>query len=443
MGVKTMKKKNKKRIGKRVMEFLIIISICVILFGTYLLYLSNSKRIFSQAINNINNKLNNIELFDVDFKDYTINSDFEINTNGSIDEYKHNNSDYYKLVSKIIKNYSNTNVNLDYTRNLTNKKLFINYKSRVNNNDLISGKYLIKNNTEYYYIDKFTSTYINNGNNMYFESVNSNDSEQDNLKYLSNRVSSILKSELDIEYLEKKSNNKYTKVTLKLNNKRLNTIRRQIINGLKKDKRSRIILMGYDRDFFKKNRKNIKYLDKNDAVYVNFYANNILYNIYKYEVITKDGKFIYSKDKFKLYKNNEYNVLGKIVNSKNRLNISLFNSKNKKIGNFNLTRKNNSKKVMFYIDDNKLKNTINISIRKHKIKKNSYKEDIKILLSGVDNGKDIYNINLTMKNNISTAKKIKEDTSKSQLDSSLSKDTKLNIDNKIKEIRDKLEVRCK
>ena len=424
----------KKKTSKIMIIFLILISIVIIVSGTYLLYLSNPKRIFSQAINGINKQINNIEYFEPNFNDYTINSDLEIKASGDLSGYDNN---YYNLVSNIIKNYSNVNLRTDYTRDLTNKKLFINYSSKNKDQNIISGKYLIEDNTQYYYINGYTSTYINNGNNTYFESLNSNTIEKDNFKYLNNSICKILKKDINSKYFTKKSSKGSTKVTLKLDNKRMNNIYKKVINSLEKDMRSKKILIGYDRDFFKKDN-NIKFLDKNKSVYINLYTDNIFYNIYEYEIVYGKNRFIYSKNKYKMYKNNKLNIKGEITNSKNRLNITFLNNGNKKIGNLNLTRNKNSKKLVFYINDKKLKNNINISVNKNKTRKSKYKEVVKASLTGVKDNKSIYNVDINMKNNISKAKKIKEDTSKFQLDSSLSDKTKSSINNKIQEIIDKI-----
>ena len=278
-------KKKKKKSNKKIILFLIIISIFVILAGTYLLYLSNPKRIFSQAINNINSRLNKFEYLDLDYSNHTINSNVEIRANGDLKGYKVNDNFYYKYISNIIKNYNQTNVKIDYTKNLNKKSLFINYDSKNNNDNLISGKYLIEDNTEYYYVNGLTPTYINNGNNTYFESISNSISEEDNIKYLNSHISTLLKKEVDNNYFIKTTSKGYTVITLNLDNNKLNKIYKKVINGLKQDNRSREILMGYDRDFFKKNKKKIKFLNKDDKLSFNFYTDNILYNIYKYEII--------------------------------------------------------------------------------------------------------------------------------------------------------------
>ncbi|MBR3049228.1 MAG: hypothetical protein IKG58_01540 [Bacilli bacterium] len=432
------KKKKKKPINRRIIEILIVISIIVILLGTYLLYLSNSKRIFLESINNLTSSFSNIEELESEFKNFTLVSNLSINTTGKIEDNKKYNNKYYEIITNLITNYNNTKANINYTSNRKNKELYIDYNSTVNKKDLITGKYLIKDNTEYYYINDITDTYINNGNNTYFETLNSDTKETNNLIYLKDTFNKYFIKNLDDKYFSKQENNNYTKITLVLDNKRLNETYKDTLDDLKEDKKAKEIIKGFDRDFFKKKVKDINFLKKDKKLYITIYTDRFTYSPNKYEIKYNKYKLIYKDNEFKLYRNNNIRFRGDISNKEKRLNINIYNKKDTKIGNFSLSRKKNKKKIVFYIKDRGLKNTVSINISKHKVNKKKYKKNINISLNGEKDNTGIYNILINFNNTIVKAKKIRVDVSESKLASSLPKENKKQIENKIKDIIDKV-----
>ena len=90
----------------------------------------------------------------------------------------------YAMISNLLNNLSNTENNITMVQDKENKKLFFNLDSKLSGQSLINTKYLVENATAYYSIDGVTNTYVNNGNNNYFESLNSSTTTNENLKYL-------------------------------------------------------------------------------------------------------------------------------------------------------------------------------------------------------------------------------------------------------------------
>ena len=430
------RKKKKKSINRRIVEILIFISILVILLGTYLLYLSNSKRIFLQSVNNLTESFKNIEEFEPEFRDYEIISDLTINTTGKIDLEKYENR-YYKVLSNIINNYNDTIANIAYTSNKTNKELYIDYQTNINKKDLISGKYLIKDNTEYYQVSNITNNYINNGNNTYFESFRSNTKESDNLIYVKNKFNKLFIKNINDDYFTRKTTSN-TKITLTLDNKRINKIYKETIKDLKQDKKANEIITGYDRDFFKKKINDVEYLDKDKKLYITIYTDNITYSTKKYEVKYKSQKLTNENNKFKLYKNNKLKFSGDITNKEKRLSVNIYNKNNTKIGSLSISRKKNKKKLVFNIKDRGLKNSIVINTSKRKVNKKEYKQNISINIAGEKDNEGVYSIILNLNNKIIPAKKIRVDVSESELASSLEDAKKKEIINKKQNIIDKI-----
>ena len=162
--------------NKIIIEFLIIFGIIIIVIGTYLLYLSNPKRVFAKAINNIATETEKIFDYDNDIDDYTFTNNIDIKTNTeNLSKYIKDtkDKDYIDTLEKLNK-INNLVATLSLTSNKTKKEMFIKYNTTKDEKEIIRGKFLVKNNTEYYFVKDVTKTYINNGSNDYYESINSN-----------------------------------------------------------------------------------------------------------------------------------------------------------------------------------------------------------------------------------------------------------------------------
>ena len=420
----------KKKVSKVFLSLLIMISIGIIVIGTYLLFLSKPKRIILESITGFTKSFDEIKMFQPSYRNYTVNSSFNINATGKLDSKKENN--YTKLVNNI----NNTKGNIKYVSNKEKQELLLDYSSTIKDKELIAGKYLIKNSTEYYYVNNITDTYINNGNSTYFESLGNNTKEAENLVYLKNTMIKYFVNNIDDKYIKTKSTNSSNIIELKLDNKDIEKIYRETIKDLKNDKRARSIITSYNREFFK-NNKNIK-LSKDKHKYImNIYTDKFTYSPKKYEFIKDNNKITYNRKELKVYKNNKLKLIGKISNSNKRLNISILNKNNKKIGNLSLNKEKKNKKLVFYINDKDTKTNLLFKLSKEENRKN-IKQNISINLGSKKDNKELYNIRININNLITNKTKISEDVSKSQLDSSLDKSKKEQIKNTYKDIDNKL-----
>ena len=414
---------------------LIVIGIITIMVGTYLLYLSNSKRIFSKAINSLTSNTKEILDYENDLNNYTITNTLSIKTNtDNLNNYIKNNKEdiSYNDQYRILNNINNLIDILEITSNKTNKELLINYSSQIQNKEQAEEKYYIKNNTGYYYIKGITKNYINNGSNDYFETLNSTTKEQDNLIYLNKTISNSLKNNLDNSYFVKIKLKNQIKISLELDNSRINKIRKGVLNDLKKDKRAKNILIGYDKNFFKNNRKNI--LKKKEKIYINIYTDNLLYNPLKYELIRKDNKqeqrIIYKpKQLIELYTNNKIKRIIKLNINKNKIKADIYN-KNEKIGSLTINNKKNNKKIIYSVEENNKHTYMTATIDKYDIKDGKYKIKVNVKLNHQNNNKELYNLNITDLLELDDYKQIKEDISDSEFASSLSDKEKEQIKNK-------------
>ena len=177
--------RSKKQISKKT---IIVIAIAVILIGIglWIYYFQSNKRIIAKGIDNISTTftdklLMNKENLDIG-NDYTLNGDLTFNLESDYLKTIATQYPEYQTYSTLITNLSKTKNKITYIQDKTNKKLLMSLDSKYNNSDLINVKYLIENNTEYYYIKGFMDSYINNGTSNYFEALDNDTTSSENLE---------------------------------------------------------------------------------------------------------------------------------------------------------------------------------------------------------------------------------------------------------------------
>lgn len=431
-----------------------ILSIILISVGTYILYISNPKKITQTAINNFQTKLKDIFSTNEDLnvgQNYTLTSN--INLNLESDYLNSTQDESIKLYKNIINKLNNSNNVLNISQDKTNKKALFSLISTQDNKELINTKYLVENSTEYYYIKDFQSTYINAGTNNYFETLTEENTSQENLTYLYDFIGKSLKNNIPDEYFEKYQTEtsisneptKLTKVSLTLNNEKIKTIAKSILKDLKNDEKANKILTGYNEEFTNsKIKDSTEYLPKGKTLILNVYTTNLTYQIKKYELIIQDDKneqkITYevgkNKDIAYIIDNNKIIYKLNIVNSNNKSTIKILNSKEKNIGEINIEKNKNSEELLVEIKDNDTTIDIDYEKKLKNIKKNkSYDVSTYVSIKAISNNSNILNGTIKIDSKVSNEVKISEDVSNSVLESSVSQDQKTNyFDNLLTEL---------
>lgn len=408
----------------------IIIAIIFIVVGFILLYFYNDKRVMGKAIDNVNTTFINKYLMNrsniQEFDNYTIESDIKFDIKS---DYLQQLTQYFPSYSpyvNLMNNISKTNNKLIFKQDKTNQKAFINLDSNYNNESLISVKYLIENNTEYYYIKGFLDNYINNGTSNYFESLQKNSNNKENIKYVYEFAIDSFKRNLKSEYFTKTSEKvqikgkekNLKKVTLEIDNKRLTEIATLILNDLKSDEKANKILTGIDNDFKKAKISSSKFLNSKQKVILSVYVDNLTYIIKKYQL-----DFIYDMDIISVtYEKNKQGILNVYKNKILEGNLIIDYNKDETIIHINDGNKKSLGQVKIKTSDNLYKIDINISVDSVKfnlllqqditnIKKDkSY--DSKVLLQANinNNNSSLANIKISGNSKISKGVKIEENT---------------------------------
>lgn len=171
---------------KSKLKLIIIITLIAVVFisaGIYIGYFQNNKRIIGKAIDNIKTDITKYYLPEYDnlskFDTFTMNNDIKFNINSELLQEE-------PMTTNLINNLNKTKNKVTIKQDLNNKKAYMDFNSTIDDSELFSMKYLIENNTEYYYIKGFLDNYINNGNSNYFESLNKDTTSSENFDYIYN-----------------------------------------------------------------------------------------------------------------------------------------------------------------------------------------------------------------------------------------------------------------
>ena len=288
-------KKSLRKRTKIIIGGIILLAFISIGVGCYLNYLGNSKRIFANAIEKLDSNVKNIitpTKIETGIDDnYTIQSDIKIKIEDNLLQTLATSDPSYQALINVLNNLNNTENAFQLIQDKAEKKLFLSYTSKLNNEELFSLNYLIENATQYYYIPSLLDFYINNGNSNYFESLDSTTTEKENLIYLYNFVLDSLKNNLKQEYFEKSmeeteisgETKNYTKVSFILNNAIAQEIASNILKDLKNDSKASKILTSINSDFPNtKISSNTNII--NQEITLDVYTDNAVFQIKKYDI---------------------------------------------------------------------------------------------------------------------------------------------------------------
>ena len=417
---------NKKR---KKLIILIVIAVILIISGIFVACRNNNKAILIRAIDNINSTLKEKYIIsnDNNFKylDYTVQSNIKLNfsNHNQSTTFINDSGNYLKLFD----NLSKTENNLVFKQDRTNKKLLLSFNSKFNDKELIDYRYLIENNTEYYYIKDFLNSYINNGNNSYYESLTQDITNEDNINYIYKFIIHSFIDNINNKEISKKGekttiNDKVKilqKISIEFDNNNLKEIFKKVLKDLKNDDRANKILTGINTNFNKtKISDKVKYLEDNQKIILSVYVDNITYKIRKYNLDFID------KNNTKTISYEEQGVLNIYKNNTLTTKCSISYNLNKTIIDVTDISKNSSSSGQIIIEKKDKFYQIKLQL---KIKDMDFNFDLNRIISNVEKNKsynskwslegvvtsnnvDIINIKLNIDSKVSNAVTIDENT---------------------------------
>ncbi len=294
-----MMEKDKKKKGKKLVVGLIILGLILIAGGGVLTYFSSPSYVTKTVIKEFGQKATELmnSRIETGLEDnYKTTSNIKMNLKSDYFSALATMDPSYAMISNLLNNLSNTENNITMVQDKENKKLFFNLDSKLSGQSLINTKYLVENATAYYSIDGVTNTYVNNGNNNYFESLNSSTTTNENLKYLIEKIAESMANNLEESYLSESYTDEYKVITITLTEQNIVTYGNKIINDLKNDEKANQIMTGYNANFSEA-KLTEKDVTGTGTIKVNIYLDKILSQVSQYELELGNGnKCIYYKE---------------------------------------------------------------------------------------------------------------------------------------------------
>lgn len=408
---------------------LLLIAVIAIGAGAFLTYITSPKFIATETIKKMSENI--VSFMDNNKTDTGLEENYKKTSTVTMNLQ----SDYLTTLSQtdpsmvpyanLLRNLTNTTSTTTMVQDIENSRLFLDYNTTLNEEPLINLKYLVENSTEYYYIDGVSQTYINNGNNNYFESLNSETSINDNTKYLIEKAGESLASHIEDSYLSSSYESDYKKITITLTEDDLVTVVNNVLSDLKKDSKASKILSGYNESFndFEISKDMISGLG---TVEFNIYIDKVLGTVKKYDMNLEESKIELSYDdstdqkELELIANNE--SVGKVQFSTNDGNITLniVDDSNNVVGTISTTKTSTNYDIIMNLTLDTTIIDINYNNQITNLKKNtSYDSTTNIAINISSNNTTLINGTINITSNITNDTRIEEDTSTSVLASTL------------------------
>ena len=423
---------------------LFLFSAALIGIGAYYSYSSSPKKVLKQTLTTVSNNINNLVSRDEKYRlDNTFSLESDIKT---ITWYDVTDPDMLEH-KDFLNNYLNFESKIKIIQNEEKEKAYFHIHAKENNLDYMDLKYLIKESTGYYYNNYITNKYINMGTNNYFETISKDTNTRSNIEYLNTYIIDSLTNNISDKYMETSqekvslNNGDFNsdKISIELDNQKINDLFKLVLKDLKKDDKSSKILGNYFDGFNDYKLKNKKYLKKKEKLTINIYTTQLTGKLLKIEVIdqldTKVHKYVYEvlndplSELYVIEDEKVKSIYEITKESDNKYNINVIDNKGKEIGTilFNKTDKETILDVS--INSNLERLDIDYKASYKDIKKDSYTEDIGLEVKYLKKNKNMLTINATVNNKVTKEGKIAEDTSESILENTLTEEQKIKKDN--------------
>lgn len=416
--------------------------------GIYLNNISRPQYIFSKGIDIYKRKIDNYSKIsnDLDFKDkYSMTGTVSFDLDSEY--YKKSTNEEDIKINNLIKNLNNLDTKFKIQKNQSKNIGYMELSSKIKDESIIDSKYYIADSTKYYYVKDIVDDYVNDGSCNYFENLNSNTTEKENIDYIYNFVINSIKSNLKDEYFTKKEQKDKFIVTMKLDNSDINEILNNVVKDLKNDKKSKNILNNIDKKILK-TKFNETYLEKDEYYKITIDTTKILRKPIKYKVehisnsITKTYTYEGNNTKGVLYysENNELKYKINIEFHGKEIKARIKNSSNKEVGEFRLESNNYNSTITIAFNDNNKKLDLIYSSKYTKVNKNnSYTNTKNASFKYIENKETKLNGNITVTIKADTKFSILTDVSNAKLKVNVTKEEQEKLDNLYNDIKKRLE----
>lgn len=420
-----MEKKEKKR-GHKLVVVLILLSIALLAGGGVLTYFTSPKYVAQTVIKemgeNATQILANRQETGLE-ENYSTTGTLKIDLQSDYFQGLSTTDPSYATIANLFRNLSNTQNNIAVVQDKENKRLFINYNSTLNGQNLFSTRYLVEDATEYYYIDGVTSTYVNNGNNNYFESLNSATTTNENLNYIIEKVTESVKDNIEDSYLSTTYEDNYKVVTITLTEDDLLQLGNNVLEDLKKDTKANQIMTGYNQNFAdtKITKDQIKGIG---TIQLHIYLNKISTQVERYELNMEDGTTlsysIANGNKMIEITQNDSTTRFTITTTNDKTDITITDEENTTIGSISISKTSTNYDIIANVTTDTMSMDFGYNTQMTNVKKGtSYDSSTTITLNISSQNTMLLNGTITLDTTTTSDTTIEEDTSTSVLASTL------------------------
>lgn len=442
-----MKKKNKFPV------FTFLLSLILLTLGFYFELIANKERILKKGVSNIfENVIEVVNMFEFDTglsNNYKKEADIKITSNSLNNTYLTEQNSITKKenitlnLGNIFRNLNETNIKITSINDAQNKKRFLHLQSNLQGANLLELKSLTENSTKYYYVSGFLNTYVNNGNDNYFESIDEETTIIDNVKYLSNIIIESITNNIqpsDYKITEEKlsinnTEKNYKKISIEIDKKKADEINKNVIKSIKNDDRSRKIILSTNKEI---NDLKTNIFPKQANLTLNTYVENYTYKIKKYEIIYTNSK---TKENITVtyeYKNKNEGTGEIIINnekykyeytSKEKSKEIALYTEYQKIGTISIEKTKTGILFDLNIVNNNKEVSINYIMNLLNLKKGkSYNQEQQLTIRTEVNNEPL-NFDITINTKVNNKVKIDEDTSSSIIEKTLPDEDRTRLNN--------------
>ena len=316
---------------------------------------------------------------------------------------------------------------------------------------------MVDNSTEYYFINGILKNYVNNGTCNYFEALTENNTTRSNIDYLYDFIFKSLQNNLKDEYFKsydvvtsiRSKDTNVHQISIKFDNKITRDILNGILKDLKEDKKANNILSNVDKNFKKYKVKSKNNIFKKDESYIlNIYTTKVLNKPLKYELVHMGDSY---NESYIIEKNNniinyyyleDNNIMytANITIFDNNINGKIYNSSTEEIGGFILEKDGNNLSFDYNFDNSDEKINLKYISKYDNVKnKVSYINTKSLNINYLVNKEVKLSGNIEYKNKVVNKAKINTDIGNTTLYSKLSDEEKELIKNKRDMVKNRLE----
>ena len=347
-----------------------------------------------------------------------------------------------KRKANIIYNYDQMQNHFLVKQKPKTQEAFVEFSSKIGEENLIHQKVLVQNATEYYFIEDIVKNYINNGTCNYFEAIHEDATTKDNIDYLYSFFFDALKSSLKEEYFERyerveKINGKDEKTTLvvlRIDDKRVHSILEDMLESFKTDERAKKILENLYPDYQKwKISKEKDFLGKEESYTLSIYTSQFFYKPLKMELLHLNGEekenYVLEGDEVYYVVNDHVKYQVSISKRENSYDFQIKDNQGREIGEARIEKDKMSHTINYSFEyEDKKYDFIYSSKYSDVKKKKAWKNIKKMSFKFMENKVNKLSGDIVIQLNAENIAKIDEDVSMATLASHLGDEEKNKID---------------